>query len=247
MPQRYIDLHHHILYGLDRDGPRTADETDNMLCKAAADNIGIIVATPHVAPGIRPFETVLFHARLHEANARCQVLGLDLSILPGAEIFYTPYTCDHLLAGRVPTLAGTEYVLVEFAPNETLSVIREAVTSLNRCGYSVILAHAERCICLARRPGLLSALRKEHRLFIQINAGTLLRKTSFRTGRFLRYAFQHSLVDAISTDAHNISTRATCLTEGYKAAGASQETLMRLPREIAVRGYAARKAAAAPP
>jgi hypothetical protein len=44
---RVIDLHTHILPGLD-DGPRTLDESVSMARAAVADGIRIVAATPHV-------------------------------------------------------------------------------------------------------------------------------------------------------------------------------------------------------
>ena len=47
---KYIDIHNHILFGLD-DGPKSIMESMKMIDMAAKEGIKTIVATPHVRPG----------------------------------------------------------------------------------------------------------------------------------------------------------------------------------------------------
>ena len=50
MTQGLIDIHHHLVYGVD-DGPKTWEDTEAMLCAAEKQGIETIIATPHVFPG----------------------------------------------------------------------------------------------------------------------------------------------------------------------------------------------------
>ena len=45
---RFSDIHSHFVYGMD-DGAQTAQEMEAMLDAAAADGVGRLIATPHMA------------------------------------------------------------------------------------------------------------------------------------------------------------------------------------------------------
>ena len=45
-----IDMHHHLIYGID-DGARSFESTVKMLREAVANDVEAIVTTPHITPG----------------------------------------------------------------------------------------------------------------------------------------------------------------------------------------------------
>jgi protein-tyrosine phosphatase len=77
----FVDIHHHLLYGLD-DGPAAFHQMAGMLRAAQEDGIAAIIATPHAAPGLRPFDGALMERRVREARAFCRENALALEIYP---------------------------------------------------------------------------------------------------------------------------------------------------------------------
>ena len=73
----YIDIHSHVIWGVD-DGAEQKAETFRMLKEAAEDGIGKIVCTPHVTPGVYEFPEEAFLAHFREAEAFVRREGLDL-------------------------------------------------------------------------------------------------------------------------------------------------------------------------
>ena len=57
---RFVDLHRHVLWGLD-DGPQSRGEMFALLRRNAEQGIGTIAATPHVLPGVHPFNRTSAH------------------------------------------------------------------------------------------------------------------------------------------------------------------------------------------
>ena len=110
---RFIDLHQHVLWGMD-DGPQTREEMFALLRRDAEQGIGIVAATPHVLPGVQPFDMPRYQKRLAEAQAYCSEENLPVRVISGAEIRYTPLTLSMLLDHRIPTLGDSKYVLLEF-------------------------------------------------------------------------------------------------------------------------------------
>lgn len=195
------DIHHHLLYGMD-DGARSAEEMRSMLRRAAAEGISRIVATPHITPGVRPFDEEQCARSLDEAREICAKDGLDIELHGGAEILYTDLACRFLEEGRAPTLAGTRYVLVEFSPDERWERLRDALGHLRRAGFLTIVAHAERYDCLVKHPARLEELRDEWEICFQVNCASFLRNKGFFVNRFLRRMLEEDLLDCVATDAH---------------------------------------------
>ena len=80
----YTDIHAHFVYGMD-DGAQTREEMCAMLDAAEADGIGLLYATPHVVPGVRPFDWETYERRLREARAYCGARGYGMELRAGAE------------------------------------------------------------------------------------------------------------------------------------------------------------------
>lgn len=211
------DIHHHLIWGIDADGPQTMEDSVAMLRAAAGEGIGAIVATAHVMPGIRPFDQGRYREHLEVLRRYCQWQGLPLSLYPGAEIFYTPMTARHLNEGRAPTLNGGRHVLVEFEPSERMEAIRKACDELTAHGYLPILAHVERYKALAHAPNKAIQLREEFGLAYQVNCNTIIQPKGFFQQRFLKSLFSSNAVDHIATDAHNVSTRPARMKEAIAA------------------------------
>jgi protein-tyrosine phosphatase len=205
----FVDIHHHLLYGLD-DGPAAFPQMADMLRAAHEDGIAAIIATPHAAPGFRPFDGALMERRVREARAYCRENALPLTIYPGAEVLVTPKFLSAPLPS-LPTLAGTRYVLVEFAPGAEYGVAEGAVRALMHCGRVPVIAHVERCRFLTTRPERLFRLRGLGALF-QINCAALLDGGWLNLGWLIR----EGLIDFLATDAHDTSARECRMTRAYR-------------------------------
>jgi protein-tyrosine phosphatase len=214
--KRFIDIHHHILYGLD-DGPKTYEDMTVMLRMAAAEGIGTIIATPHVTPGLKPIDYVLMGSRLSEAHAYCLKNGLDLQLYPGAEVLFTPALLNLITQGCMPTLAGTRYVLLEFMPRAMYEEIEGAVQLLLNNGYIPILAHVERYRCFTRKISRLKQLKSRYAVLYQINCTALTRRKRFFTDGNFKRLLREGLIDFAATDAHNGSTRICNMRQFYRA------------------------------
>ena len=209
------DIHCHLIWGVD-DGARTEEETFQMLRDAAADGIDRAICTPHVTPGLEPFEEERFQRHLEKAREKIREMGLDLRLEVGAEILYTDSAPRFLREKRVATLAGTRYALVEFLPSNSWEEIRSALQQVYAAGLIPVIAHLERYPAI-RRPAQVMELRERVQARVQINARTLIQRQPFFRGRFLDGLFRANLVDFIATDTHALPGRQTCLTEGMNA------------------------------
>ena len=211
----YTDMHSHVIWGVD-DGAETREETFRMLREAAADNIRHILCTPHITPGVYEFPQKTFEEHFREAENYIQKQNLPLSLHRGGEILYTDNTPRMIREGKVPALAGTNLLLVEFSPTDTKEHITNALQKISGTGMIPVIAHMERYPAL-KKTAEVRELKERFHAKVQINARSLLhRQPLFRRGYF-DSLFKENLVDFIATDTHALPGRGTCMTEGMKA------------------------------
>lgn len=215
MNQVLTDIHQHLIWGMD-DGADSHETMCSMLREAHRQGINTIVATSHAEPGFRPFDMGLYNERLAEAQVFCELENLEIRVLSGAEIVWTYQTPLALQQGRVPTIAGTDYVLLEFWHNISWREAVDAVKQLTRAGYCPVLAHPERYLAFLHAPKKTLHFRNETGALLQINANTILNPRNYWERRFIDYLLKSGAVDAVASDAHDCVNRPINLEEAYQ-------------------------------
>ena len=211
----FADIHSHVIWGVD-DGASTAEETFRMLKEAVADGIDTIICTPHVTPGVYEFPEETFQAHFREAEAFILEEKLPLKLLQGAEILYTESTPRLIREGKVATLAGKQYALVEFSPTHSREFIFNAVQKVAGTGMIPVIAHMERYPAIGKTEEA-KELKKRFGAMIQINARSLTRKQPLLRRKFFDSLFRERICDFIATDTHAMEGRGTCMTAGMEA------------------------------
>ena len=209
----FVDMHHHLIYGID-DGAKSFEGTEKMIRQAVENQVHAIITTPHITPGQAPFPYEDYKNHLEETRRWLKKEGIDLTLYTGSEVLYTPSTPYQLSEGKVPTLAGTRYVLLEFMPDDSFHSLQDAGNAVAALGYVPVYAHVERYECL-KKTDQIQRLRDDCGALIQVNASTVLRKHSFFRGRFLRHLFEDELVDFIGTDSHDLPGRDNHMAEAF--------------------------------
>lgn len=209
----FMDIHSHFLYGVD-DGPQTAEDMQRMLDAAYANGVRSIMATPHVTPGIQPIDMEKAALHLEEARAYCLEKGYDMQLFLGAEILYTPVMGRFIDERLLPTLSGSDSVLVEFSPDVSMKELDQAVDRMTRAGYTVIMAHIERYQCLCKGKAAWQ-FRQRHRVQYQVNGRTLCDLRGLFRKRMIQGWLQDELIHFVGSDAHNTSYRGFCMQQAY--------------------------------
>lgn len=220
----FTDIHSHFLYGMD-DGPKTKAEMEAMLDAAYADGITTLFATPHVTPGLSQLDEDRMGLHLQEARDYCHAKGYQMNLLPGAEILYAPTLETVARERRLPTLANSSRVLVEFVPDISYSELSTALDILIHCGYDPILAHIERYHCLFKGRNAFR-LKNEFGVQYQVNCNSILKKRGWFKDYCLKKWLDCEIIDFIASDSHDTTHhRPTRMTSAHKA------LLQRYPEE----------------
>ena len=118
MKETICDIHCHILPGID-DGSRNWDMTLQMVQQSWDAGVRTMIATPHYLPWHERLkgETVL--SLVEEARQKvASELGVEMTILAGEELYYHSGLMEELQQGKALTMAGSRYILLEFAEDE---------------------------------------------------------------------------------------------------------------------------------
>lgn len=200
MRKGYIDIHSHILPGVD-DGAADINMSLEMLRLAQTGGIKEVILTPHNKPMRHNVSISSMHRRMEELQERMQEEGIDIRLYAGNEVYYRSEITRLLDEGDACTLADSSYVLVEFNPMDEFDYLRNGIYQLMTGGYRPVLAHAERYRCISTSPERVQEL-VGMGCYIQINAGSIMGRYGWQTRHFSRQILKRRLVHFVATDAH---------------------------------------------
>jgi protein-tyrosine phosphatase len=211
-----IDLHSHILPGLD-DGAPSLEASLEMARSAVADGIEMVAATPHVRAEDYPTRPEEMEARIGELRAAVEEAGIPLRVLSGGEISLDILQqLDDETLRRFGLGGNPRYLLLESPFIGWPIGLEETLFQLRLRGFTVVLAHPERNPEVQEDPSRLERL---------IETGTLVQVTAAAIdGRFGRHAYSTArrLIDSglahlIASDAHAPSVRRIGLADAARA------------------------------
>lgn len=197
-----IDIHTHIMSGMD-DGARNTAEELEMLKQEYAGGVRSVILTPHYNE--RSKFTKNPHEGLTRLKEAASCIGPDFKIYQGNEIYYTENTVKLLESGKALSMADSRYVLVEFYFGAPYQRIFAGIQELVLHGYWPVLAHAERYVSLVDEKGGAQRLRMAG-AYIQVNAGSFTER-GLRTKIFVESLVKKGHIDFIGSDCHNMTSR----------------------------------------
>ena len=199
-----IDIHTHILPHFD-DGPPDMETSIGMGRIAVEEGITTIISTSHSAEALDAGREEM-ETRLQEVRDAWQAEGIGVNLHLGMEIYLTPQTPADLEAGRLWSLAGSRYLLVELPFRLWPAFADEVMFDLQLRGYTPILAHPERYTAIAHDPNRMYEL-AERGILSQVTGAAFLGEHGHESQRCAQSLVRYGLAQFISSDAHGITTR----------------------------------------
>lgn len=140
IPEKYIDIHNHLLPGID-DGAITLEITSTLVSKMQEMGIYKAIATPHTFSGCWDNTQETIHNAFKIATS---VLD-NQSFIKGCA---SEYMLDHSLVERVQSetllTIKDNFILVELSYFNSPFDLYELLFELKLKGYQIIFAHPER-------------------------------------------------------------------------------------------------------
>ncbi len=192
-----IDVHSHLLQGVD-DGSVDISESIKLLKTVYEQGVTDLVLTPHYRLFYKQDkEAILREFELLKTQAKDS--GIDVNLYLGQEVYVEKNYKSLVQDEKIFLMNGSKYLLVEF-DFEYKADILNIVYELVRMGYKPIVAHVERywyidvyTTHMIRQTGGL----------IQVNAESIVGKSSLRQKKLVKKLFKEGLVDFVAGDMHS--------------------------------------------
>lgn len=193
-----VDLHSHILHGLD-DGAYSLDMSIQMARLAIAAGTTDIVATPH-ADHEYTYSPLLVEQRREELQ---RLAGTDLRIHRGCDLHLSYDNIRQALKSpSTYAINGLKYLLVELSDLMVPASTEEVFSELQGVGLLPIVTHPERNPLLA---GDLPRLERwvEQGSYIQVTAQSLLGQFGPEAARCSVKLLDRGLAHFVASDGHD--------------------------------------------
>lgn len=214
-----IDIHSHIIFDVD-DGPKTLEDSRRLLEESYRQGVRTIISTSHRRKGMFETPEEKIAANFKQVQELAKQVADDLTVLYGAEIYYTSDILKKLEEGTFPSLGGTKYVLIEFSMNTPYKDIHSALGNVIRLGMTPVVAHIERYHCLENDEDKVSELINMG-CYMQVNSSNVLKPKLFGDRyKFMKkrvqFFLERDLVHFVASDMHNLDDRPPYMQKAYQ-------------------------------
>ncbi len=192
-----IDLHSHIIYGLD-DGPDTPEESLEIIRHLSSFGFTELVPTPHK-----------FHMLFNPSPSQVmeKIKHLKRSII---KRFSFEYSCNIPLIKEMSntyniglTSDGMQVILIEFPMMITRKGdVEKSIFELNSAGFAPLIAHIER---YGKNDIFWSELKKKYKVYLQGGMRALAKPFYDSSRKQIIRMIESGLIDNLATDIHRAS------------------------------------------
>ena len=209
-----IDIHTHILPGVD-DGSGSLEESLQMAELAVSSGVQAVIVTPHCdVPEDVPVSLDTLRGGLQQLRSALSARGIPLKLYSGMEIFGTPETAERLRSGKLTTLAGSHYPLIEFPFVNYSAQATRILQSVRDLGLLPIVAHPERYRYVQLEPALLN-LWFDMGCLLQVNRGSLMGRFGGECQELAESILDRGFAGFVASDAHGTEHRTPWLQDVY--------------------------------
>ena len=202
-----IDIHTHILPGVD-DGASDFETSIAMAQIAQESGVTDMIVTPHSNQRSR-YENYVsddLEDRMLLLRTVLEKADVGVNVHRGMEVFGTPDVPYLLRQGRIGTLAGSRYLLVEFALRENPFFMEDLLRRIRAEGVEPIVAHPERYHALQNMPEILFDWCAEG-FWLQVNKSSFFGSFGSAARRTANLMLAQDLAAIVASDAHGAHRR----------------------------------------
>ena len=215
-----FDIHCHCLFGID-DGSMSLEMSLAMLKMMQSQGITDVICTSHSWGKLEDYEENF--SALKKAAVENNI---SVNLYKGCELACaadrTANLTERLENGKLYTMAGTDYILIEFLPWVATEEVLYAVKELQKARImasgnmaKIIIAHIERYFEFHNDENIIKQLEALGCLF-QINVYSIVKENDEAIKAYARKMLKEEKVSFIGSDAHRSDHRPPDVAEGLK-------------------------------
>ena len=197
----FIDIHSHILYGID-DGARDVDEALDIINMAGAAGVRAMVATPHIT-------LERSNGVLNEASTKLEILkdivrqqGIGVDLTLGAEVILELELPMAVKKDKRLTIGGKgRHILVEMPLSGIPMYAGSVIFDLLANGITPVWAHPERCFEVIDDYKVVFPYVRNG-VLLQINVGSLLGFYGRKVKHTAKKIIVNNLGHVLASDMH---------------------------------------------
>ncbi len=228
-----IDLHNHLLPGID-DGAPDLEVSLALARVAVQDGITHLICTPHVHPGRYDNTPSSIQGAHASFVAALKAASIPLQVAAAAEVRFGVELMVGIVQGTIPFLGewqGRKVLLLEFPHSEIPFGAEHLIAWLLQRNVVPMIAHPERNKGIMRAPSKLKPFLQQGCL-LQITASSVAGHFGHATQKVAHELLAQGVVTILASDAHNLQHRPPILSEGMQHAAriigdAKAETLVK--------------------
>lgn len=200
-----IDLHAHVLVGLD-DGPKNEADAVALVRQAVQDGTDTIVAAAHAND--HHFEVLAddYHRALARMRSILSREEIAVTLVSAMEVRLGPDLVEGFRRGRYLPMGDSRYFCVELPPNDFPAYAFDVLDQLTLEGLRLLIIHPERNREIRRHPEL--AERLMHREILGVaSAGSLLGQFGPEVESAGMDLIERGFIQTVASDGHSVVKR----------------------------------------
>lgn len=197
----YIDIHSHILYGID-DGSKTLEESIEIIKQHIEMGFTSIVATPHYIENSKYITNNQKKQNiLNNLKKEIKNKNLNVNLYLGNEVFINNNLEKLLNTNEISSINGSKYLLIELPMHNKIKNINDIIYELRIKGIIPIIAHPERYEFVQKNPKIVKDWIEEGAL-LQSNYGSIIGIYGNKAKKTIKKLLKQNKITFLATDIH---------------------------------------------
>ena len=201
IPKGFIDIHSHILPGID-DGSENLAQSTDLLSRLNTIGFSKCIVTPHTLPEIWENTSEGITATFNSTKLQLKEPLNNMLYRAASEYMINEAFLQRLQTEPLLTLKDN-YVLIEMSYMNPPLALKEIIFEIQLKGYQPLLAHPERYLFYHNTTKMYEALKKLEVQF-QLNLLSTVGYYGSAVAKTADFLLKENLIDFVGSDVHHL-------------------------------------------
>jgi protein-tyrosine phosphatase len=202
LPPLYVDMHSHLLPGLD-DGSESIEDSIILIKEFASLGYKKLITTPHIMGDFFKNTPEMIFSKLTELKKAIADEGIDMQLEAAAEYYLDEWFLIKLKTPENLLTFGDKYLLFETSYINESAILNEVIFQIKSIGLRPVLAHPERYTYLYPDFNKCREI-YDKGVYFQINLNSLSGYYSKASQDLVKKLIDHEMVSFVGSDCHGI-------------------------------------------